>query len=344
MPDPTDKPLVIVALDFSDELMEHIRLSAPQFHFVRHFPDVPESLWHDAQILYTVRRLPRPEQAPNLKWVQFHMAGVDSIMKEPLYLERSDITFTSASGVHTRQLAQFSLMMIMAFHFKLKRMIEFQQTTTWRDDRMNPHAVFAPQDLHLQTVGIAGYGTIGRELARLAKGIGMTVLATKHNVMHPEQSPDDYSPPGTGDPSGDLPDRLYPSEAIASMARECDYLVNLLPLTDKTRGSISAEVIAAMKPSAVLVNVGRGGVVDEVALIDALKHGRLAGAALDVFETEPLPASSPFWKMENVIVSPHISGNSATYHEKAAEIFIANLKRYADKKPLYNRVERGRGY
>jgi phosphoglycerate dehydrogenase-like enzyme len=103
-------------------------------------------------------------------------------------------------------------------------------------------------------------------------------------------------------------------------------------------------VLAAMKPTAVFINVGRGATVDEAALIDALKHNRLGGAALDVFETEPLPHTSPLWKMENVIISPHVSGNSATYHDKAAEVFMANLKRFYDKKTLYNRVERGRGY
>jgi phosphoglycerate dehydrogenase-like enzyme len=330
-----------VAMDFSEELMDYLRLSAPQFHFVQYSPDVPDSAWAEAQILYTARRFPRADQAPNLKWVQLHSAGIDHIVNEALFRDRSDVTFTSASGVHVRHMAQFSLMMIMAFHFKLKRMIEMQQANTWRDDRA---VIFAPQDLHLQTVGIMGYGTIGREVARLAKGIGMNVLATKRDVMHPAQSPDEYAPPGTGDPTGDLPDRLYPSEALATMARDCDYLVNLLPLTDKTRGMLNADIFAAMKPTAVLVNIGRGGVVDETALVDALKNGRLGGAALDVFEIEPLPHTSPLWKMENVIISPHISGGSATYHEKAAELFLANLKRYHEKKTLYNRVEKGRGY
>lgn len=341
MPDATDKPLVLVTMDFSEELMDYLRLSAPQFHFVQHTGEVPESVWNDVQILYTSRRFPRPDQSPNLKWVQLSSAGSDHIANEPLFRERTEVTFTSASGVHTRHMAQFALMMIMAFHFKLKRMIEMQQANTWRDDRA---AIFAPPDLHLQTVGITGYGTIGREVARLAKGIGMTVLATKRDVMHPAQSPDEYAPPGTGDPTGDLADRLYPSEALATMARDCDYLVNLLPLTDKTRGMINADIFAAMKPTAVLINIGRGGVVDEAALIEALKNGRLGGAALDVFETEPLPHTSPLWKMENIIISPHISGGSATYNEKAAELFLANLKRYQEKKTLYNRVERTRGY
>lgn len=340
MPD-SEKPVVLVTMDFSDELMDYLRLSAPQFHFVQHFPDVPDSAWNDAQILYTARRFPRSDQAPNLKWVQLHSAGIDHMVNEPLFRDRTEITFTSASGVHVRQMAQYALMMILAFHYKLKRMIEMQHTNTWRDDRA---LIFAPQDLHLQTVGITGYGTIGREVARLAKAIGMTVLATKRDVMHPAQSPDEYAPPGTGDPTGDLADRLYPSEALATMVRDCDYLVNLLPLTDKTRGTIGSEIFDAMKPNAVLINIGRGGVVDEPAMIEALKSGKLGGAALDVFETEPLPHTSPLWKMDNVIISPHISGNSATYHEKAVELFLANLKRYQEKKTLYNRVEKGRGY
>jgi phosphoglycerate dehydrogenase-like enzyme len=285
--------------------------------------------------------MPRPDQAPNLKWVQLHSAGMDHMVQDPFYKEHPEVIYTTASGVHVRQMSQFALMMILAFHFRLKRMFEMQQSQIWRDDR---YALFAPTDLHLQTVGIAGYGTIGREVARLAKGIGMTVLATKRDAMRPAQSPDDYSPPGTGDPTGDLVDRLYPGTALASMARECDYVVNLLPTTDTTRAVIDADVLAAMKPTAVFINIGRGATVDEAALIDALKHNRLGGAALDVFETEPLPHTSPLWKMENVIISPHISGNSASYHEKAAEVFMANLKRFADNKPLYNRVERARGY
>lgn len=172
----------------------------------------------------------------------------------------------------------------------------------------------------------------------------MTVLATKRDAMHPAQSPDDYSPPHTGDPTGDLADRLYPGAALATMARDCDYLVILLPATPQTHHAVNAEILAAMKPGAFLINMGRGSVVDEAALIEALKHGRIAGAALDVFETEPLPITSPLWKLENVILSPHVGGGSATYHDMVMELFLANLKRYNDKKTLYNRVERGRGY
>src|SRR5690606_27558402 len=142
----------------------------------------------------------------------------------------------------------------------------------------------------------------------------------------------------------DIPDRLYPAEALASMARECDFLVITLPLTEATRHQVNAEVLAAMKPTAVLINVGRGGVIDERALIDALSSGKLAGAGLDVFEQEPLPPESPLWKLENVIISPHVSGASVNYHRKAANLFIENLHRYVEGQPLINAVKRAHGY
>jgi phosphoglycerate dehydrogenase-like enzyme len=147
-----------------------------------------------------------------------------------------------------------------------------------------------------------------------------------------------------GDPNAEIPDRLYPPEALASMARECDFLVLTLPLAEGTRHIVNEAVLSAMKPTAVLVNVGRGGTVDEAALINALAANKIAGAGLDVFEEEPLPPGSPLWNMDNVIISPHVSGTSAHYHEKAAALFMANLERYLEKRPLLNRVKRDHGY
>ena len=128
------------------------------------------------------------------------------------------------------------------------------------------------------------------------------------------------------------------------MARESDFLAVTVPLTPASRHSINESVFAAMKPTAVLVNVARGAVIDEPALISALSAGKIAGAGLDVFEEEPLPATSPLWNMDNVIISPHVSGNTARYHEKAAAIFAENLRRYLDKRPLLNRLNREQGY
>jgi phosphoglycerate dehydrogenase-like enzyme len=301
---------------------------------------VPDAAWAETEILYTLHRLPVPEQAPRLRWIQLHTAGVEHVLNERI-IKAEDITLTSASGIHTRQLAQYCLMMLLAFHFKLPRMFEMQRRAEWRKDR---HSFFAPGDLHRQTLGIVGYGSIGRELARLAHSAGMTILASKRNVMQPAENPGEYAPAGTGDPAGDLPERIYPPEALATMVRDCDYVAVITPLTAQTRHLINASVLKAMKPTAVLINVARGEVVDEAALIEALQQGTIGGAALDVFEQEPLPASSPLWQMENVIISPHCAGNSSTYNDKGLELFLENVRLYLEKKPLLNRINRDTGY
>ncbi|MCF6278448.1 MAG: hypothetical protein L3J16_06855, partial [Anaerolineales bacterium] len=133
-------------------------------------------------------------------------------------------------------------------------------------------------------------------------------------------------------------------QALRSMARDCDFLVVTAPLTPTTHGAISAEIFAAMKPSAYLVDVSRGGIVDHDALIDALESDRLGGAALDVFPEEPLSPGSPLWDLPNVIITPHISGNSRHYAERAATLFAANLQRYITNQPLYNLVDHNKGY
>ena len=335
---------VVVAMDFSDELIGEIRDASPRLRVERYFPKVPDKTWSSAEILYTGRIFPTPEQAPHLRWIQLHSAGVDGAIDQPI-LQAKDIEVTSASGIHATQMAEFALGMMLAFNLKLRRMIESQARAEWvprLSDRSDSTDVFLPRELRTQTLGIHGYGSIGRELARQASCLGMRVLATKHNLMR--LADDGYREPNTGDPTGDIPARLYPAEAIASMARESDYLVLTVPLTPATRHSINETVLNAMKPTAVVINLARGGVVDETALIHALTNKKIGGAALDVFEQEPLPPESPLWKLSNVIISPHVSGASTRYHEKAAALFVENLQRYLANEPLFNRVQRENGY
>lgn len=340
MPDhDTAPPRIILALDFSDALVQAIREAAPGYRVERHFPSVPDTAWADCEVLYTVRHYPQPEQAPRLRWIQFHFAGIESALQQPI-TQQPQVEITSASGIHAVQMAEYCLGMMLAFAYKIPEMLALQARAEWPQDR---GVRFAPHTLRGQTLGIAGYGSIGRELARITAQMGMRILATKRDLRRTDDA-NGYTEPGTGDPTGDLPDRLYPGEALASMARECDFLVITTPLTPATRHQVNSEVLSAMKPSSVLINVARGGVVDEPALIAALTARKIAGAALDVFEEEPLPASSPLWKLDNVILSPHISGNAANYHEKAAALFIENLRRYQEKRPLLNRLEREHGY
>lgn len=335
----SDQINVVVAMDFSNELIDKLREISPRLHIERHYPDIPEAVWATTEILYTIRHYPEPEQAPLLRWIQLHYAGMERALQRRI-IQAEDVEVTSASGIHATQMAQFCLMMILVFHYKLLDAMDFKSRIEWPT---NAHQHFVPPNLRSQVLGIVGYGSIGRELARLAQTCGMSILASKRDVMHPAEN-NVYTEPGTGDPSGDIPDRIYPGEAISSMARECDYLVVTTPLTEATRHLINEAVLEAMKPSAVLINVARGGVVDEAALISALAAEKIRGAALDVFQEEPLPASSPLWNLPNIIITPHISGNAADYHEKAAALFAENLKRYLDKRPLLNKLDREVGY
>lgn len=332
-------PRVVVAMDFTDDLMDRLRLAAPHYRIERHFPEVPAHVWADTEILYTLRTYPDPAHAPLLRWIQLHFAGVDAFINNPL-LQVADIEVTTASGIHATQIAEYCLGMMLAFNLQIPRMLRLQAKPEWPRE---PHKIFAPKPLRGQTVGIVGYGSIGRELARITSAMGMRVLASKRNVKHTEEV-NAYTEPGTGDAKGEIPDRIYPAEALASMARECDYLVLAAPLTTASRHAVDAEVLAAMKPNSVIVNIARGAVIDEKALVDALQSGKIRGAALDVFEEEPLPLTSPLWKLENVIISPHISGNTTLYHEKAAALFAENLKRYSEKRPLLNALDRKHGY
>ena len=179
-----------------------------------------------------------------------------------------------------------------------------------------------------KTLGIVGYGAIGREVARLAGPFGMRLLATKRRVAADEG----------------LPDWVLPKGRLEYLLRESDFVVLSVPATAATSGIIGTRELAAMRPSAFLINISRGDVVDEGALIGALERGALAGAALDVFQTEPLPTESRLWGMPNVLVSGHIAGLFDTYDEAVVEMFAANLRRYLDGAPLLNEVDRGSGY
>jgi phosphoglycerate dehydrogenase-like enzyme len=333
---------ILMTLQLPDLLLERIRainprLSVRTIHATR-AEDVPAEAWAIADVLYTARVLPLPEQAPRLRWIQFHYAGVDHA-REAAIMQRSGLIATTMSGAAATQMAEYLLMMLLALGHRLPDMLDHQRRNLWPKDRWER---FRPHELRESTVGILGYGSIGRQLARLLHPLGALVLATKRDARHPEDS--GYNVEGWGDPNGDFVHRLYPGEALRSMARTCDYLVVCAPLTPQTRGVVNADIFSAMKPTACLVDVSRGGVVDHAALIDALHEKRIAGAALDVFPEEPLPAESPLWKMPNVIITPHIAGNTPHYDERAVDMFTANLRRFLNGVPLLNIIDAERGY
>jgi phosphoglycerate dehydrogenase-like enzyme len=331
---------VLMTAPFPDHLLGKIRAVSPEVQLEQ--VQLADRKWPaerttSAEVMYAIDAIPRPEQAPNLRWVQTHWAGIEHLREHSLW--DSDIVVTNTSGIHAPNIAQYVMVQILAWAHRAPRWFYYQQRGEWPRGRWEK---FVPDELRGKTLGIAGYGSIGREVARLARCFGMRVLATKRDARHIED--EQYSLTGTGDPAGTLAARIYPGEATRSMVAECDYVVIALPHTERTHHLFDEQMFRAMKPTAFLVNVGRGDVVKESDLVRALKKGWIAGAGLDVFATEPLPADSPLWKLDNVILSPHVSGFTEAYDERAADLFVENLRRYLRGEPMLNVVNREQGY
>lgn len=333
---------VLTTVPFPESVMQQLRTLSPRIRITlipaNKVEEIPHETWQRTEVLYTDILLPDLALVPNLKWVQFHYAGVDYVQGSDL-LNRKELKVTSMSGASAIQEGEYILMMLLGLGHHIQALQLNQEKSEWPADRWDR---FSPVELTGSTVGLVGYGSIAREVARLLRPFYVTVLAAKRNVMHPEDH--GYTIEGHGDPNGDFFDRLYPIEALGSMLKECDFVVVTLPLTPQTRGLIGAEEFKKMKPGAYLVHISRGGIVDEMALMQALAEKRIAGAAVDVFTREPLPPENPLWKVPNLIITPHVSGFSPNYKERAGTMFIENLKRYLHAEPLLNEFIPERAY
>lgn len=333
---------ILVTLPFPKNLISNLENISPRLDITVHEatkPDeIPDDLWKKTEVLYTNYVLPTAEQAPELRWIQFHWAGIDHILDDPI-LRKPDLVSTSLSGASASQVAEYIMMMLLALGHHLPMLFDHQKRHEWSGERWE---VFRPQELRQSTVGIVGYGSIGRQLARVLHPFGTIVLATKRDAMHPADR--GYIPEGMGDQEGNFVHRIYPTEALNSMLKECDFVVITLPKTGETENLISTEALEVMKPTSYLIDISRGGIIDHSALIPALKEKKIAGAALDVFPEEPLPEDNPLWELPNVIVTPHISGITPYYDERAVEMFSANLERYLANQPLFNQIDINLGY
>jgi phosphoglycerate dehydrogenase-like enzyme len=258
--------------------------------------------------------------APGLLWVHSRSAGVEALVSPALAASKA--VLTNGRGVFSLSLAEFVIGALLYFTRDFPRLLRQQRAGVWQ--------VFEPLDLAGRTLGIVGYGDIGRATAERARAMGMTVLALRRR---PALSADDPWVSAT-----------LPPEELLALMRRCDDVVVAAPLTQESRGLVGRTAIEAMKPGAVLVNVGRGPVVDEAALLQALRAGRLRGAALDVFETEPLPAGHPFYSLDNVLLSPHCADNTPGWLEAAMRAFLDNLGRFRRGEPLRNLVDKASGY
>lgn len=338
----TKKINFLLTMPFPNELVDRIRTAFPNIQVTQRPAktpqDIPNSVWENTEILYTNHVIPTEVRAPNLRWIQFHWAGVESLLDSSI-LQSGKVVATSLSGAHTPQMGEYILMMLLALGHKLPKLVANQNDHNWPEDRWEQ---FLPFELRGSTVGIVGYGSIGRETARLLHAFDVTVLATKRNLMQPED--DGYTPSGMGDPKNEYVRRLYPSQTLKEMLKVCDFVVVAVPLTPENKALIGPEEFEAMKTGAFLVDVSRGGIVDQEALAEAILSKKIAGAALDVFPEEPLPKESPLWDFPNCFITPHISGVTPHYDGRAVELFITNLERYLKGQKLYNQVDIERGY
>ncbi|GAC1657262.1 MAG: D-2-hydroxyacid dehydrogenase [Ktedonobacteraceae bacterium] len=319
------------------KLSPHIQIELRPAHSTE---AVADDLWQEVEILYTsfATPLPSPEQAPRLRWVQLYSAGSDSILNHALF--STSVIFTTSSGVHAISMGEYVFTMVLAWFHRLPHMLEWQPSEQW-PSRLQRSSLFVGEELNGKTIGIVGYGSIGRHVARLAHAFGMRVLAMQQGTDHRDAG---FVFPDVGDPEGSLPNHYYAPDQLYSMLSESDVVIIAVPLTSKTQGMFDDAAFLAMKSTAFLVNIARGDICNEAALIHALKEKQIAGAALDVFHEEPLPSHSPLWHLPDVFISPHISGLSLQYDERAATIFEENLRRYLEGEILYNVVDKTQGY
>jgi phosphoglycerate dehydrogenase-like enzyme len=267
--------------------------------------------------------------APRLRWLQFPGAGVDSLATTGLLDANSGVLVTTAAGIHAETISEYVFGSMLMFNWNWPQMVRLQDKHMWARSATWYH--LGGRELTGQTLGIIGLGNIGRRIAQLGRAFGMRVLGTRRTIHN------------LGDQESDV-DRTFPPEQLHELLRLSDYIVISVPLTQETEKLIGETELHIMRPNAYLVNIARGRVIDEQALISALREGWIAGAGLDVTEEEPLPSESPLYSMPNVILTPHISGNSTHYDTRLATLFADNLKRYCTDQQLQNRYEPSRGY
>jgi phosphoglycerate dehydrogenase-like enzyme len=260
-----------------------------------------------------------PDLAPRLRWIQATSAGIGQLVKSLGYDVRMPNTvFTTASGVHGQPLAEFVLMAMLMHYKGARRMLAAQERRHWER--------YAGTDLENRRVAIVGLGRVGREIARQCRALGMVVLGTSRT------------------PAAEAVDQYFDPSRLAAMLPQADVLVLIVPHTPQTEMLVGAKELALLPAGAYLINIARGAVVDEPALIEALRSGHLAGAALDVFAEEPLPPESPLWGMPNVLVSPHSGSTSDRENGRVTDLFCDNLRRYLAGEPLRNVLDTKRMY
>ncbi len=308
-------------------LCERLEQDFPQLKFVQlqNYDRVPEEIT-DAEIF--IGWALRPEQfvaAKKLKWIHSPAAAVHQLMYTELI--QSSVVLTNASGIHGPVVAEHAIAVMLALAKRLPQAMQYQAKKTWSQEHLwNEHP--RPREVAGATVAVVGMGGIGREFTARAKALGMKVLAVRES-------------PSKGT---DGADAVYDSSQIDEVLPQADYVLLCTPVTPATISIMNQARLGKMKPDAYLMNVGRGPLIDEGALLDALKNHRIAGAALDVFEEEPLPPDSPLWSLDNLLITPHTAAVTERLWDRHYHQIVENLKRFLAGQPLLNEVDKRRGY
>ncbi len=313
---------MILTQDLREDLLKNVKNVMPGWNIISgKNPEIWKSHLMDAEIIAGWKKdTVQAADSNNLRWIQTWSAGVNNLPLEEL--EKNNVFLTSANGVHAYPISETIFGLLLALTRKIHTYVRNQEEKKWHHSHMN-------QEIHKKTIGIIGAGAIGCETAKIAKAFGMKVIGVRHSGKEEQHF-----------------DEMHTAKKLDDILPHCDYIVITLPLTDETHSLFSASQFKRMKNTAFLINIGRGEILVEQDLISALKEGEIAGAGLDVFEKEPLQESSPLWEMENVIITPHISGSTEYYDERVInDILVPNLKEYLEgKKPARNLVDYRKGY
>jgi D-2-hydroxyacid dehydrogenase (NADP+) len=315
------------------KLLLTTRMGDPYFGLLDDLPDL-QKVWAttseaiareivDADVVYGWPTLEQFRAAKRLRWIQVPSAGVEMLCSIP-EIVASDVIITNSRGAHARVIAEHAFAMLLAFTRGLHRFEQDKAARRWSREAAIPHVL----EIAGWTIGIVGYGQIGQQVARRALGFEMNVLAVDIEVM--------------ADPPHGV--EVWGLERLPELFERADVVVVATPFTPKTRHLIDADLLNRMKPTAYLLVESRGGIVDEAALVDVLKKGKITAAGLDVFEQEPLGADSELWDVPNLIMTPHLAGASTQKDRRCVEILRENLGRYQRGEPLVNLVDKQKGY
>jgi phosphoglycerate dehydrogenase-like enzyme len=361
-----DRPVLLVTAPLQDSEIKkllsdidarhaHLNLHIEFFKKDSDIKDVPAALLRRTKYITGFNKWPLPEQVPALEFVQCFSAGVNHLYDLPLYnWKLDDVKWCSASGVHGPIIGEYVVLSILAhFHKFLSAVEDLQGSKHW------PAFGFLPRqkELYRKTVGIVGYGAIGRNVARLLTGFNVDIItlnSTQKKTKEERRQKEEFTVPGTGDIPGDIPVGWYSSNHVEEKAKffaESDAIVVTAPYTPATKHLVDAASLKAMKSHAVIVNIARGELIDQDALVAALKNKGIGGAVLDVLTPEPYPADGPLLTdlpekddRERLIMTPHISGHTEVYNERVLEILVENLARLESGETLLNLIDRRKGY